>query len=735
MPSTLRLPKPIAATGTTTIHREVIGDEYVQALADLSNRMAFYTRMRASDGAVNTSLLAVEKPILGAAWEISGDDEIAEAVREELFETPHGDAWDKPLIEQALAHLLGYLQYGFSAAEPFWEHIPEDGRIHCTRLTLIRQESVRTFRLNNGRLEALIQYASDLSGSLVDITVPIERLLFIVLGRRGSDYSGTSLIRSSYRAWMERDVIRKTRLWHHDRFGAGTPVANYPENAGDDDKSAIDAALQTFRAGSRSFMAFPHGTEFQLFGGATSSNDPTAELASLAAEIAKNTLSQVTEFGTQGNTGNRSLGESANHVLLTALQGIAEDVAAIVQRGLIRPFVQWNFGDRAEVPMLAVRVSLAGVEEMLANLEKAKSIGVALQPEDELAVRDELELPSLDIDELKKRRAEQQAAKVEESAAKAPVRIVAADPKPEVRQLEEPSGDLIADYLGRLRPRVLVELEDRVLRPKLLADTLDTETSRATGDIVETLRQIDEALVVSIRALAARGGTALIDGITDVAVPGRLRVVMRAALKRITDRVREIGHAAVRNELARQGLDAQATRESGSAGSLIARVIAPLIPGGGRALTLELPDALTAFAELSLIREISQREQAAQQAALAEVARQATTGAFSPDLLAQRVKDSIEERSVRQINDRIGQVVNSAFGVGRTEEAARFERYIERQIRSEALDVNTCDHCARHDGDDFPFGDERAPSLPDAECDGQYRCRGVWIYELASEGS
>jgi len=75
------LPSPLAATGTTTIRREVVGDEYVTALQDVQQRMRVYTRMRRGDGAVNTSLLAIEKPILGARWDVAGDDEIAEACR------------------------------------------------------------------------------------------------------------------------------------------------------------------------------------------------------------------------------------------------------------------------------------------------------------------------------------------------------------------------------------------------------------------------------------------------------------------------------------------------------------------------------------------------------------------------------------------------------------------------------------------------------------------------------
>ncbi len=726
------IPSPLAATGTTTINREVVGDEYVTSLQDMGQRMRTYTRMRRGDGAVNTSLLAIEKPILGGSWDVGGDDEIAEACRDELFSTDRGAAHDPPLLEMAVEQLLGMFQYGFAAAEPFWELL-EDGRVHCTNLTLIRQESVRTFKLDSqGFLESLVQ--NIMSPSYREITVPAAQLMLAVHAREGSDYSGVAIIRPSYRAFIERDTIRKTRLWHHDRFGAGTPIATYGESASDDDKLDVDAALESFRAGSTTFLSLPFGTTIQLVGG-QSGYDPTSELGALAGEIAKNTLSQLMELGTGDNTGNRALGQSLGGVLKAALQGYAERIATIVRRQILTPFVKWNFGDTAEVPEITVRVTLTGVSELFEAVMMATEAGMKLEPEDIVALRDELELEPIDIEEIKRRI----DARKPDITAPAPGEKPAPNAKPDLKlvagakKLSEPVAtlevDALPDYLGRLRPAKVVALENEFVKPKLLADALDREAVRATADVHDVLKEIDAALVSQVKALAEKGGQALALHITDITVPGRLTTKLRKAIAGAARRTSEIGSTSVRKELERQGLDvgsAAFTRRMSFSDRLNS-----LFTFGDPDLYGGLAAFLKTLIEIATQREVTAREQGAQQSALAALGDAATEQELDFAAIAQRVQSELEDRSVAAVESRVTQVLNVSFGHGRVEEGRLFGSNIESQIRSEVLDGNTCQWCAEHDGDEYEFGDSSAPDLPDANCDGTYNCRGIWIYALA----
>lgn len=766
MPDPKQLPAPIAATGTTTINREVVGDEYVTALQFMSQRARVYTRMRRGDGAVNVSLLAIEKPILGARWTVEGDDDVAQACRDELFESDHVASYDPPLLEDILEHLLTQFQYGFAAAEPVWQYSDDDGLVHCTSITRIRPESVRTFKLDDHRKpQFLTQYTNDMDRGYLEIDVPAENLLLSVHQREGSDYSGVAIIRSSYRAFLERDTIRKTRLWHHDRFGAGTPTAVYPEGASDEDKQAINDALENFRSGAQTYLAVPFGTTLQIVGGQTGAGTVVVEeLAMLAGEIAKNTLSQLTELGTSGNSGNRALGFSFVENLRSALQASAERLAALIRRQILTPFVRWNFGETVDVPQLSVRVTLSGVSELLTAIGLAVTAGLKLEPEDIAAIRDELELPEIELDELTRRIDARAAIDVAATSAKAPSEKPAdsdtagvgspASPIPGPSSDSSSSGNqanlsdpppnpatvaYAADHRGRMRPANVVALETAAMKPQLLSDQLDREATRAAADVHDVLRQIDASLVSQVKALAEQGGQAVTQQIASVRVPTKLVTSLRKAIAGAAQRADQIGRDAVHSEMVRQGADASALPAAKPAPTktlaerIIKRILAePDLYGG-------LAAFLRSLVDLSTTQEVNGRELGAQRSALAAVrdaAAQAgadNTEAIDFDAVARRVQSDLEDRSVGAVEARVAEVLNVSFGQGRVEEAQLFGQQIDTQIRSAVLDANTCDTCAQADGDEYDFGDPAAPDLPDPNCDGQDRCRCVYVYQLKSD--
>jgi hypothetical protein len=153
--------------------------------------------------------------------------------------------------------------------------------------------------------------------------VPIAQLLLAVHAREGADYTGVALIRSSYRAFLERDTIRKTRLWHHDRFGAGTPVAIYPENAGDDVKDDIDDALENWRSGAKTY----HGVPLRRDRSTSSAGRPPPDPARTTSSRRSPARSRRTRSRSSPSSGRRAtpatgaLGTTFAELLRQALQG------------------------------------------------------------------------------------------------------------------------------------------------------------------------------------------------------------------------------------------------------------------------------------------------------------------------------------------------------------------------------------------------------------------------------
>jgi hypothetical protein len=83
-----------------------------------------------------------------------------------------------------------------------------------------------------------------------------------------------------------------------------------------------------------------------------------------------------------------------------------------------------------------------------------------------------------------------------------------------------------------------------------------------------------------------------------------------------------------------------------------------------------------------------------------------------------RVSEPTLRASVRE-------ALNIAYGQGR--EAEQFRLAPERLVRSEVFDGNICEVCAEKDGVVFRAGDPNFEELPDPECLGGSRCRGINI--------
>jgi hypothetical protein len=145
---------------------------------------------------------------------------------------------------------------------------------------------------------------------------------------------------------------------------------------------------------------------------------------------------------------------------------------------------------------------------------------------------------------------------------------------------------------------------------------------------------------------------------------------------------------------------------------------------------------MRSMVDLFVDREITAREHAAQDAALAAVTDAARASAPSdPATIAASVKSALEDRSVNAVESRVTGLINVSFGQGRAETGQLFGQEIDTQIRSEVLDGNTCDWCREHDGDEYDVGDPNAPELPDPNCEGQWNCRGFWFYSLKPQAS
>lgn len=767
-------------------------DDYVGELSEPTRRMATFEEMRFSDDAVHAALSAREQMLSAANWMLSSGEgggssqEILEFVEDNLF--PH--------LERILRLLAGALHYGFAAIEPVfeWADAPtkrsfirglvsrgtrENGRrIYLRKVAHPRQRTIYTFRTSElGDLEAVEQYVWTGFG-FRRVSIPPEKLIIFTYNQQGDDRWGVPPTRHIYKAWTFKNQIERLNVLHIDRFGVGTPVAEAGPGWTDNDYQKMEEYLKTWRAGEENYLVHPSGGKISIVSDAgqmTINSLEWVKYYNLA--IAKVFLTQGSELGST-ETGARALGEVMLEQTETIVQADAEEIANLLNEQLVVPLVDMNFGPQDEYPRFLpsqrVRASSA-IGGVIAQLIGAGAI--KWEPKDEGWLRDALHLPSIDIAAREEERENMKALR-EQAARTAELLITDPNaPKPQLVPGQPvapvPAETTPAERLSRIehaqraiqlsltgvdeampavvgtstyRTREFTDWEVAVVKPWMLARDLDLETARLTAEVQQVLRDVDAELAGQVRSYASDGASALQGAVRRIAVPAKLRTKMRDVLTAAAQRARSYGARAVTMEVERQeaAVGAPPPRATPSVERPV-DVNRTSVSGGQYFSDAEAErrDALLkAEVDRTVEEEIARRETAARSAMLLALATAGSaTAAVLAEQAAQGAKSALEELSTARTADAVAGVVNSGFGVGRSDGAdivteSNPDR-LAGKVYSAAMDGGTCEECERWDGGRFPIDypeDHTGVQAPNPKCYGSFkRCRCIFVYVTAAE--
>jgi hypothetical protein len=585
----------------------------------------------------------------------------------------------------------------------------------------------------------------------------------------GDDYWGRPPSRFAYKAWTFKRQIENLLLLGVDRFGAGTPVLEGGPDWADADFTRALEFLKNWRAGSDTALTYPSGGKLEL---AAAKSDVFTAMLEIVKHfnlgIAKTWLTQGTELGST-ETGSRALGETFTEQAAGVVQADDEAIASVINEGLIKNLIDWNFGPQESYPMFTpsqrVRETTV-IAQFLDSLIKNKAIHWT--PEDEAWIRDNIGAPERDLAELQVEFDKDQAA----ADAAAQALLQPADPTGDpntgggkaraagagagtpggkgaglgrdrraVRALalasDMPTGGRTADYIA---------WEHGIVKPDVLTRDLDLQTARLTGEVQSVLHEIDRVLQEQVAVLARGGPEAIAAELVAIVVGQTLRQKLRAVMLEAAARARTYGAQAVANEVDRQAqpdvaAPARLTHDMRQARALFRL---PDKPEGVVNLDERARDMLLrAEVERAVADEITRRETAARAAAIAAIA---AAGAQPIDELVQvaraRARGALEDLSTQRTDANVGAVVNVGFGIGRRDggDAARAKEPdgFAEKVYSAVLDEGTCAECARWDGGHYPIDysetDPGNVKAPNPNCAGGYsRCRCIWLYLRADE--
>ena len=683
-----------------------------------------YDKMRRGDAQVAASLKLLKLPLLSAQWTFmppedgdAQDQQTADFCNSVIVD-------DDAMLETfsfSLRHFLLKLDFGFSPLELVWMLGPQ-GEYRYQRLAPRLPVSVEEWRVDeNGQLVEMLQKVTR-DNREQTVAIPAEYLAVFVHEREGDNYNGISALRPAYKHWYFKDQLYNIDAIRHQRFGAGTPMAQLGPGANTNPATLarVEEILEGMNAHHRAYIISPEGYTFSILTpqGSNSSGDLMQSVEHHDVMIARNILAPFLNVGQAPNGSRSSTGELID-VFYNSLDGIALEIAADFKRQITKPICDLNFNmEGRSYPTLVARNIRATDKMALATAIKALVDSDMLTPDDQIEDGLRKLMGFAPLAEGLKRGDD---ARPEDKAAAREAQVA----QEAARQAQDARGGAPAARTGPQRVAASqrsagpVELESirnptdferQVLSFMEIPSTLDG----AVAALVARLTAIREKQIrEASKGIAASVGTTF-EGLRASNIVMKYQGEVLAAVQAAQKLVARYGAEQVRLELKRQGAPIELRADEDEDQVLTLDI------GPGPAASLMKASASNVAASLT----------AQLQAVIADIGTRLARAGIRGAELQRRIGQEATQSASRNIATAVRGEINEAFAVGRSAEASRRRSLIVYAVQSSLLDQGTCVECKAVDGEEFPYGSPRQIALqpPYVECKGRENCRCVQLY-------
>ena len=344
-----------------------ISEEYLYLAEEMEERDPHYasvlgTRKRAVSGL---------EPSVAAASDDSHDQELADAVRELIA---------APAFAFLVDDLLDALGKGYSVVEIMWDRTQ---RVWTPQAYEWRPPHFFQFDLTHGTKLRLRDYTPE--------GTPLPAAKFIVHLPRlktGLPLRG-GLARLVAVAYMCKSYTLKDWMTFAEVFGMPLRLGRYGPSATAEDIQTLIRAVSNLGTDAAAVLPDSMRIEFPAVVEGTATN-LYRELAEwLDRQVSKAVLGQVaTTEGTPGKLGNDAVQEDVRYDIL---KSDARTLAATLNRDLVRPYIDLNWGLQKAYPSILIMMEDAEDTQALATvLEKLVPLGLRVEAS---IIRDKLGLP------------------------------------------------------------------------------------------------------------------------------------------------------------------------------------------------------------------------------------------------------------------------------------------------------------------------------------------------------
>ena len=641
-----------------------------------------YSRMR-HDPKLAGILGAYTLPIRRATWALDPAgcrDEAVRLVADDLGlpilgvdEQPSGARRRGVVWGEHLRHALLSLVYGFMPFERRYEI--RDGQARLVSLGERMPHTIGEITIN--RDGTLASVSQDVVAAR---DIPANRLVWYVHEREGANWTGRSMLRAAYGAWLLKHETWRVHATSIRRFGMGVPSVEAPAGATPAQVIEAQRLASAIRVGDQSGAGLPPGFQIRLTGLTGTTPDAIEFVRYLDQQMSVMALAGVLDLG-QTETGSRALGESLLELLRMSMQAVADDIARVATSGhggmpgIVTQLVDFNWGEGEPAPSI-VATGVGDQHEVTAEAIQLLMASGALQPDPELDayVRQAWRLPA------------------RAPGTPAPLPEPAPEPAPTPVQAARGTKPRRANAAGPAAPAGRAMTDDEI------ASGMDPEAMQ------ETWAAALAALLAAWPTVAAAWLAELTAQITTAVDGGNLAGLATMTLdpaqaqQLLADTMTAVAEEAAEQmaaEAATQGVMVEPPPVDADHLGQVAAVVAALLAAG-----------LVSAAARDALRRAGGREGA--------------------DVAAE-VAAYLESLSDSALRTQLGGAVSAAQAAGRFAvlEAAP---EADRIVASEILDGNTCPPCRDIDGHEFDNLDDARAAYPEGTyiaCLGGVRCRGT----------
>lgn len=353
------------------------------------NSVVVYDRMRRTDSQIAGILRAIRLPILKTPWKFHGDDvdpRVMRACEVEFGITTNPNEGRRARtggiqLTDVLRHALLATVYGHMPFEQQWDVAPPlpgqdadrlpEYMAHLVKLDPRMPRSLTGIDVSpDGTLDGIRQWipvprpGGDPSKSSFGymhkiVPIPSNRLVYFCYDREGSDWTGDSILRASYKDWLLKDIMVRANAQGIERQNMGIPVVSYPEDGAGNETKALQIATNV-RSGAMAGAAFGPGWDLKLIGVTGSLRDPLASIQYHDESAGRAALAMFLNLGHDGGLGQGSLGDTFVEFFTMALNAAIHWLGETLTEGnpehgligVVRRFVTLNFGQDEAYPRL-----------------------------------------------------------------------------------------------------------------------------------------------------------------------------------------------------------------------------------------------------------------------------------------------------------------------------------------------------------------------------------------------